>query len=174
MFELAHWFDSGGGVQIFRLGPTVGVSFRIGRLESRFVGYVYSYLVQGRGYPHGEERGLSQRAHLAGEVPDAVAMGRLRGLVLGASPLLVGGVRREALKLRKVHHDREEKRNIFAWLVAACRLTASNRLRRSAMSSLEGMSTEINNHLRCFCGGVQRVHSEQPPLRSDASRQPAG
>jgi len=61
MFELAHWFDSGGGVQIFRLGPTVGVSFHVGSLESRFVGYVYSYLVQGRGYPHGEERGFSQR-----------------------------------------------------------------------------------------------------------------
>ncbi len=61
IFELAHWFDSGGGVQIFRLGPAVGTSLRVGNLESRLVGYVYSYLVQGRGNPHGEERGFSQR-----------------------------------------------------------------------------------------------------------------
>lgn len=61
MFELAHWFDSRGGVQIFRLGPTLGASFRLSNLQARFVGYVFSYLVQGRGYPQGDERGFSQR-----------------------------------------------------------------------------------------------------------------
>ncbi len=61
LFELAHSFDSAGGVQFLRLGGTTSVSIWIGRLESRLMVFAYWYLVQGRGSPHGEERGFSQR-----------------------------------------------------------------------------------------------------------------